>query len=108
MPVRGLDELLRHFPDAKLVQEGGFDFVYIPGLRLSTGEVVSTHDVLLCPQAHSGYPTRFFVDQQIPGKGQNWKSFSILGKQWWSCSINGIPADQACLQILLAFLGHFQ
>jgi len=88
--------------------DGGCDFIYVPVLKIQVGAAEQQLAVLLCPQAHTGYETRLFLEKQVPGKGANWRSYPVLGKTWWACSIRGISADQPYTSMLLAFLDHFK
>lgn len=108
MPAEKLEELQRSYPNATLLTEAGYELISIPKIKIVTGGVEDIYDVLLCPRQHSGYDTRLFLDRQINGRGQNWKTFPILGKTWWACSVQGIKADQSYLTILLAHLRHLQ
>lgn len=106
MPAEKLEELKRTYPTAALLSDGGYDLISLPKLTINTGGVDAVYDALLCPRAHSGYMTRLFLDRVVNGRGQNWKSFPILGKTWWACSLQGIAAEQPYLTILLAHLRH--
>ena len=108
MPNEKLEELQRTYPTASLLTEGGYELISLPKLKIVTGGVETVYEALLCPRQHSGYDTRLFLDKQVNGRGQNWKTFVILGKTWWACSLQGIKADQSYLNILLAHLGHLQ
>lgn len=89
---------------AKLGQEGGNPVVLLPQfLFWSAGQEVRM-DLLLCPVAHSGYPTRLFFERQVKGRGNNWKQYCVFGRQWWACSWNGIEADMNWQSMLCAHL----
>jgi len=108
MPAEKLQELQRSYPAATLLTEGGYELISLPKLKIVTAGTEAVYDALLCPRQHSGYDTRLFLDRQVNGRGQNWKTFPILGKTWWACSLQGIKADQPYLAILLAHLRHLQ
>lgn len=88
-------------PAAKVMAEGGVDYLFLPSLALPGGDVV---DALLCPAAHAGYTTRLFLSKQIAGRGQNWNSFTILGRTWWTPSFNNVLATLRPIQMLDAHL----
>lgn len=95
---------------AKRLDEAGSRFVYLPGLKVLVGEATRVLDALLAISAHSGYPTRLFLQEQlherptINGSPANWTQHMILGRSWWSWSWTGVPATLPPVQILLAHL----
>ena len=86
---------------AKAMAEGEFEYLFLPSLTLPCGDIV---DALLCPVQHSGYTTRLFLSKQVAGRGQNWNSFTILGRTWWTPSFNNVLATLRPIQILDAHL----
>jgi len=108
MSAEKLLEFQKTYPDGTAHSDGGCTFVSIPILKLGADGVETEYAALLCPQSHSGYLTRLFLNRQVPEKGRNWNSFPILGGTWWSCSLQGISPDQSYLSILLAHMGHLQ
>ena len=96
------------YQDAKVLSEGGCELVHLSAIKITVGSELQSFAALLCPQSHSGYATRLFLDRPVPGKGANWRSFPLLGKTWWACSIRDITANQPLLSMLLAFLDHFK
>lgn len=103
-----LSKLLEKFPNAQVQNEGGHTYIRIPRAPIKVGEDIQIFQLLLCPSAHSGYETRLFLDRPVPGKGQNWKRFLILGETWHACSFRGVTADNCYLSILLCHLAHFR
>lgn len=101
MAPEHLAELRAFCPNAQVMSEGGHEYAFLPALALPTGPSV---DGLLCVGEHSGYTTRLFLAQQVPGRGQNWNAFTILGRTWWSPSFNQIAASLRPIQILDAHL----
>lgn len=90
-----LEEIRAICPEAKVMNEGGLTFVHLPGLKISTGEKDPVvREALLCLQTHSGYPTRLFLSEAIPGKGNNWTSHRILDKTWHTWSWNHVQPDR--------------
>jgi hypothetical protein len=108
MPAEKLLELQQSYPSATLLTEGGYELISLPKLKIITADVPAEYEGLLCPRQHSGYETRLFLDRQVNGRGQNWKTFPLLGKTWWACSLQGIKADQPYLNILLSHLRHLR
>lgn len=94
--------------------EAGYKYVFLPKLKVKVGDSVKLLDALLCLSAHSGYPTRLFLETQIAerqtitGHPANWTLHSILGRNWWSWSWTGVSADLPGVQVLLAHLKALQ
>ena len=102
-----LGELQKIFGGAKVMQEGGIDYVFLPELEIITSQATYRLDVLLCPTQHpSGYMTRMFLAEPLHGSGQsnNWTEHRILERNWHSWSWQNVPATQALAQILAAHL----
>jgi hypothetical protein len=70
--------------------EGGQNFVFLPGLKITSGHQTFARDGLLTLQAHSGYDSRLFLSEQIPGRGANYQSHTVLGRTWWTPSWNHV------------------
>jgi hypothetical protein len=96
------------YPEAKAFSEGGFDFVHIPKLVIPGDDQSEEVEALLCPQMRDGYATRLFLSKQIPGKGNNWNAFHILGRTWYSWSWQNVQANQELTQILMGHLAAFR
>src|SRR6185312_4496046 len=96
-----ISELQLICPGAQEMPESGITYIFLPALTISDSVVV---DALLCPQQHSGYPTRLFLAQPIAGKGANWSVHAILSRQWHTWSWNYVAADQTLAQILAQHL----
>jgi hypothetical protein len=73
-------------------EEGGYSYLFIPLLKLPPGCIPERTDALLCPQSHSGYPSRlFFLEKIQTPKTVNWNSEAfILGKLWYAFSYNNV------------------
>lgn len=105
-----LDGLLALCPGAKEKQDAGYRFVFLPQLKVEVGETVKVMDALLALTAHSGYSTRLFLDEQIgerptiSNQPANWSQHHILGRNWWSWSWQGVPAELPWIQILIDHL----
>ena len=99
-----LAELREIYPEAQPHSEAGIDYVYIPNLVLPIAPVPTLMEALLCPQQHSGYMTRLFLDKSVSGHGNNWTCHNILGRSWYTCSWNGVAATQRLTQILAEHL----
>lgn len=91
---------------AAFVSDSGKGYVSLPKLRFTSDNNVIEVDALLCPSAHSGYPTRLFLARPLSGKGQGgqWSVHTICGQTWHTWSWGGIDADLPLLQILLGHL----
>lgn len=80
-------ELAGMFGGVKEAEEGGNKYYLIPALALPEHCTPSEVDVLLCPTARDGYPSRLFLSAQVSGtSAQNWKTARILGRDWWAVS----------------------
>lgn len=97
-------ELTKICEGAKEMAEGEYTFVYLPGLKIRTGEHVVSQDALLCLQSRDGYPTRLFLSQQIQGRGNNWTTHRIVDRTWYSWSWNYVSSDLRPAQILAEHL----
>jgi len=72
------------------LEEGGYVYVYIPGIKMPPGCTPGATDALLCPRPHSGYPSRLFLKDSIQTpKPVNWNGqVFVLGRQWYAFSYN--------------------
>lgn len=103
-----LQELQAIDPGAQPHLEAGQEFIYFPALPLPAGNTPSTIEALLCPNLHSGYQTRLFLAQQIPGRGNNWTAHVIGARTWFTWSWQGVSAEQRLVQILKGHLRALQ
>lgn len=89
-PGEQMAELQRFYPDAKVIPEGGIEFIYIPNLKLPSGCTPEIVEALLCPVHRDGYPTRLFYSQQIANiPPKNWNgNIRICDRSWVSYSWN--------------------
>ena len=99
-----LPELKTICDGAQEMAEGGYSFVYLPGLKLRTGDQTITVDALLCLQVRDGYPTRLFLSQQVQGRGNNWTTHRILDRSWYTWSWNYVDSNQRPAQVLAEHL----
>lgn len=108
-----VDELIglqRQFPGAKQYHEGGTTFYFIPSLAMPPGCTPEHTDVLLCPTARDGYPSRLFFAIRVEGPAaRNWNGGDshILGRQWYAFSwtdIQGLPLVDLVLSHVRALL----
>lgn len=106
--IESLKEFQLVYPEAKVLTEGGLEFIHIPKLKLPGSNNPSEIEALLCPQMRDGYATRLFLSAPIAGKGNNWTTHHILGKTWHSWSWQGVQADQLLIRILLGHLDTFR
>ena len=100
-----IEGLKLHCSFATVMPEGGVQFILLPKLRFWSNDSVLEMDVLLCPQAHTGYQTRLFLERPIAGKGANWTTHYILGRSWFTWSWNNVPANLPLIEILANHLG---
>src|SRR5580658_4917001 len=105
-PNEEIEELRALTAGTQTMAEGGVEYFFLPDIRIPGLE--GSTDALLCPQQHSGYPTRLFLSRMVPGKGQNWKLHTLLGRAWHACSWNDVPANQRLAEILAQHLRAFR
>jgi hypothetical protein len=96
----GWDALLAIYPDAEVMTESGITYIFLPALKILSNGNILQMAVLLCPQAHSGYESRLFLQQLVTGKGSNWTVHNILGRAWHTWSWNHISANLSLTEIL--------
>ena len=99
-----IDQLQQICPGAKLMAEGGLSFAFLPQLKFPSRGATVQMDALLAPQGHSGYQTRLFLDQQLPGVGLAWYAQQILGRTWHAISWQGVAPAQPWTRILAQHL----
>jgi hypothetical protein len=92
-------------PGARVMPDGGIDYIFLPNLKVPIGQEERVLDALLCPVQHGGYSTRLFLAEPMPQRGQNWTIHNILSRPWHTWSWNNVPANLSPLQILSAHLG---
>jgi len=106
-PQAELTTFQKVYPAAELWDEGGEPLVFIPGLCFRTAGSIIRTDAILCPRRHpsASYPTRLFLRQQVPSRGQNWAQHVIRGTGgWFSPSYDNVPETLTWLEILAAHL----
>ena len=93
-------------PKASFLSEAGKEYVFLPSLKITTEGKVIEMDALLRPGEHSGYKTRLFLAQPLPGKGLGggWSVHSICGRTWHTWSWNNVPETLPLPQMLLEHL----
>lgn len=92
-PEEQINELKEEIgPGVRVFDESGYSYIYIPGLKTPSGCTPERTDALLCPQPHSGYPSRlFFKDRIQTSKTLNWNGQAyVLGHQWHAFSYNHV------------------
>jgi hypothetical protein len=94
-------------PGARLMTEGGLAFAFLPQFKFRSRGAPLQMDALLAPQGHSGYETRLFFDQQLPGIGVAWYQQQILGRTWHAISWRGVSPNQTWTRILAEQLRPF-
>ncbi len=92
---------------AVVVSDCGKELILLPGLKVRVNGQVRVLDGLLCPSELHGYTTRLFLSEQIGGKGQNWKTYVIVGRTWHAPSWQSVESTLPLPQMLLAHLDAF-
>ena len=85
-----LAELKELCARAAFVSEGGVQFADLPGLKVPVGSETLTRDALLSLAAHTGYTSRLYLSEPIPGRGANWTVHTVLGRRWHTPSWNNV------------------
>jgi len=77
-------------PNLKTVQEGGYSYFYIEGLKLPEGCLPNIVDALLCPTPLPNYQSRLYFSSKISGlgsSGRNWNGkLRAIGQNWFAIS----------------------
>lgn len=75
-------------PNLKIVQEGGYNYFYIEGLKLPEGCLPNIVDALFCPTTIQGYPSRLYFSSKITGcPSRTWNGdIRAIGKNWYAVS----------------------
>ena len=92
-------------PGVRELEESGYVYLYIPGLKMPPGCAPERTDALLCPDLHSGYPSRLFFKERIQTpKPVNWNGqVFVLGEQWHAFSYNDVK-DMPLLGMVMSHL----
>jgi hypothetical protein len=88
--------------------EGGITYYLLMGFQLKDGCAPSKTDLLLCPTARDGYPSRLFFGERITSsKQQNWhaSTFRILERNWFVYSWRLDKPHPRLASMLSAHLG---
>lgn len=105
MPTaEALSEIEAICQGAAAMSEVGLDYIFLPGLKLPPGRTPASCDALLCLSPREGYPTRLFLSVQLTDRGNNWNTFRILDRTWYSWSWNYVAASERPAQILAQHL----
>lgn len=91
-------------PEARVLDEGGVTYVFLPKQPIQVGEQWRVMDALLCPNKYGGYDTRLFLEKPITERAANWTEHVILGRTWNTFSWNGVSPALPLMQILLAHM----
>lgn len=100
----GLDAIKAIHAESRLLKEGGAPVVLLPGFAFRAAGADMRMDLLLHPSAHTGYTTRLFFQNQVSGRGANWKQYRVADREWWAPSWQNVPASMAWPAMLCAHL----
>jgi hypothetical protein len=104
-----IEELKGCYPNLKLLEEGGVEFVFISPLPLPPGCTPGSVDGLLCPSLRDSYTSRLFLSARVAhgGQGQNWNANGVVigGRKWWAVSWR---TNQDKLTLLGMVIAHLQ
>lgn len=107
-PADQIEELKRLFPGAAGAEEGGCAYFLIPAAILPAGCSPAATDLLLCPGARDGYPSRLFLGERVQcPKKLNWNATGvrILERNWHAFSWKVNRAGLRLAQLVAAHLG---
>jgi hypothetical protein len=96
-----IEELVEVCGAAREVAEG---FIYLPKLRLPSGCQPAETDALLCLVTHNGYMTRLFLAQPVSNRRNDWTSFYIQARTWYTWSWNDVSPQLRPTQVLAEHL----
>jgi hypothetical protein len=93
-------------PSASLHSENKVSVVLLPDFKFRVGTGTEQMSLLLYPSSHSGYVTRLFFERKLEGAGQsrNWTIHTVLSRQWWAPSWQGVAPEQPWTSMLCAHL----
>ena len=100
--------------EPRRIDEGGREYVLLPGLRYLHGAEPRSDDALLSPKhPHPSYPTRLYFTQKIPPApgcaSLNWhEEVYVDGRTWYTWSWKDVTPDQSLLNIVAAHLQAFR
>ena len=108
-----VEELKRCYPEPKLLEDGGVDFILISPLHLPPGCNPGLVDGLLCPSPRDGYTSRLFVSAKVvhKGPGQNWSpqdGVVLVSRRWWAVSWKTNQDKLTLLGMVMAHLDAFK
>jgi hypothetical protein len=87
--------------------EAGQTFVSLPGLKIPVGDTLLERHALLTLQEHSGYTSRLFLSEPIPGHGTGWTIHTVLGRAWHTPSWNNVMPGRP-IEMLLSHLRAYR
>ncbi len=104
LPQDQIDELKGLYSGLSLIEEAGIQYLLIPNLVLPKGWDPARLDVLLCPTARDGYPSRLFFAQRISGpRPLNWNANGVrIGEKNWHAFSYRIGASAQRLAQMVA------
>jgi len=109
LPDDQVGELKKFYPAAVCAREAGITYVLLPDATLPSGCKPTSVDLLLCPAAREGYPSRLYFAMQVSSSKQlNWNGTTrVLERNWFAFSWM-IPADIRLAQMVQAHLQAFR
>jgi hypothetical protein len=109
LPDDQLDELKKFYPAAACAKEAGITYVLLPKAALPIGCDPPNVDLLLCPAARDGYPSRLYFSTQVESPKQlNWNgSTRVLERNWFAYSWKIEPSIRLA-QMVQAHLQAFR
>lgn len=100
-----VEELGRVFPGVERYSEGGEEFFLLPAVRLPNGCSPQQTDLLLCPTARDGYPSRLYFAEQVQAPiTLNWNGSYTIERQWHAFSLRIEESGLRLAQIAKAHL----
>lgn len=102
-------EFLELLPNSKFIQEGGFNYVFIPEMKLPEGCNPKIVKAMLCITPRDGYDSRLFLSEKVDGCPQrNWNSsIYIVDSTWHGISWKTAPG-LTYIEMLMVNLSAFK
>jgi len=95
------------------IQEGGRDYILLPGLRFAGASGSRACDALLETNHRNGtYPTRLYLAaklQPLTKQTPNWHDETFVeARMWYSCSWKDVTREQPLVAIVTAHMEAFE
>ncbi|MGC4033249.1 MAG: hypothetical protein QM754_16255 [Tepidisphaeraceae bacterium] len=109
-PEDQIVELKALYPGLTRFAEAGTTYLLLPAAKLPDGCSPERTDLLLCPTARDGYPSRLFFAERVEcGKSLNWNGNArIVERNWQAYSWKVNRNDLRLAQLVTSHLRALQ